>query len=39
MEDTLAFELLNDITLPDSSPWISLYKKIVEEIRKLTLPV
>jgi len=35
LEDTLAFELLNEITLPDSSPWISLYKKIVEEIRKI----
>lgn len=35
MDDELAFELLNEITLPDSSPWNSLVKKGVEIIHEI----
>jgi aryl-phospho-beta-D-glucosidase BglC (GH1 family) len=35
MEDMLAFELLNEIVLPDSGPWNQLVKKAVERIRAL----
>jgi endoglucanase len=35
LEDELAFELLNEITLPDSSPWNALVKKTVAAIREI----
>jgi hypothetical protein len=35
MEDSLAFELLNEITLPDSSPWNALVKRTVTAIREI----
>jgi aryl-phospho-beta-D-glucosidase BglC (GH1 family) len=35
MEDMLAFELLNEIVLPDSGPWNMLVKRAVERIRAL----
>jgi len=35
MEDELAFELLNEITLPDTSPWNALVKKTVAAIREI----
>jgi endoglucanase len=35
MGDMLAFELLNEIVLPDNGPWNSLVKKTVERIRTL----
>jgi endoglucanase len=35
MEDELAFEILNEITLPDSSPWNALVKKAVTKIREV----
>jgi aryl-phospho-beta-D-glucosidase BglC (GH1 family) len=35
MDDSLAFELLNEISLPDSSPWNVLVKKTIAEIRKI----
>ena len=35
MNDTLAFELLNEIVLLDSGPWNVLVRKVVERIRGL----
>jgi endoglucanase len=35
MENMLAFELLNEIVLPDSGPWNALVKSAVERIRSL----
>lgn len=35
MKDMLAFELLNEIVLPDSGPWNTLVKRAVERIRAL----
>ncbi len=35
MDDTLAFELLNEIVLRDSGPWNVLVRKVVERIRGL----
>jgi endoglucanase len=35
MNDTLAFELLNEIVLPDSGPWNILISKALERIREL----
>lgn len=35
LEDELAFELLNEITLPDSAPWNALVKKTVAAIREI----
>ncbi|MGB8983103.1 MAG: cellulase family glycosylhydrolase [Anaerolineales bacterium] len=33
--ETLAFELLNEIVLPESSPWNRLVRKMVERIRSI----
>ncbi len=35
MDDTLAFELLNEIVLPDSAPWNALARRAVERIRSV----
>lgn len=35
MDDTLAFELLNEIVLPDSNPWNALVQKTVAAIRAI----
>ncbi len=35
LEDSLAFELLNEIMLPDSSPWNALVQKALERIRSI----
>ncbi len=34
-EDILAFELLNEIVLPESSPWNRLAQQIIDHIRKI----
>lgn len=34
-EDTLAFELLNEIVLPDSTPWNNLAQKTIEHVRQI----
>ena len=35
MDDSLAFELLNEIVLPESSLWNSLVKRVLERIRSV----
>ncbi|RPJ24253.1 MAG: glycoside hydrolase family 5 protein [Chloroflexi bacterium] len=36
LDDTLAFELLNEIVLPDSGPWNMLVRKVVQQIRSVS---
>ncbi len=35
LDETLAFELLNEIVLPDSAPWNSLVRRVLERIRSI----
>lgn len=36
MDEFLAFELLNEIVLPDSGPWNRLARRVVEQIRSIS---